>query len=268
MANENGWVKLHRSFKSWGWASCPYTSHLFIHLLINANYEESEFLGHKINKGDCVFGLHAWSKKTCISVRSLRTSINHLKSTGEITIKSNNKFSIITITNWEKYQADDRQTDKPPTSNRQATDKPPTTSEEYKKERSKEEKKEESEILEKFSPDCHLICNALFQSIRGNDANFKIRSKKSWLTEADSLIKCDKRDAETIISVIKFSQNDPFWKSNILSVSSLRKKFTTLLLQMEQRKNQDPRFNKSDGVLKNAVLNIVNNPYRRKEANE
>jgi TusA-related sulfurtransferase len=44
------------------------------------------------------------SRNCGISIQSARTAINHLKSTGEITIKSTNKFSIVTIANWEKYQ--------------------------------------------------------------------------------------------------------------------------------------------------------------------
>lgn len=42
----------------------------------------------------------------------LRTSLEHLKSTNEITIKTTNRFSVITVCKWEEYQIENK---KPPT---------------------------------------------------------------------------------------------------------------------------------------------------------
>lgn len=33
-----------------------------------------------------------------------RTALDHLKSTNEITIETTNRYSLITVTNWEEYQ--------------------------------------------------------------------------------------------------------------------------------------------------------------------
>lgn len=43
----------------------------------------------------------------------MRTAINHLKSTNEVTNKSTNRYSIITVTNWHLYQISDQQNDLP-----------------------------------------------------------------------------------------------------------------------------------------------------------
>ena len=62
------------------------------------------------------------AKQTGISERSIRTCLENLKATNELTIKTTNQFSVITIVNYEKYQIKgDEATSKPPTSDQQPT---------------------------------------------------------------------------------------------------------------------------------------------------
>jgi len=42
--------------------------------------------------------------KTGLSVRKLRTVLNRLKLTGEMTSRSTNNYSIFKVINYEKYQ--------------------------------------------------------------------------------------------------------------------------------------------------------------------
>ena len=78
-----------------------------------------------------------------MSEQSIRTSIEHLKSTNEITIKSTNKFSIITIENWGKYQLNDedinQQTNQQ--SNQQLTSKTQKTNHTIRNKESKNKRK-------------------------------------------------------------------------------------------------------------------------------
>ena len=64
----------------------------------------------------------------------MRTALNHLKSTNEITIDVTNRFSVVTVVNWESYQLDDgevtnettnKRADKQPTTNQQLTNNQP-----------------------------------------------------------------------------------------------------------------------------------------------
>lgn len=126
---EQGFIKLHRSISKWEWYKDEHTKTVFLHLLINANWEDSRFEGYVIPKGSLVVSWKSLSENCGISVQSARTAINHLKSTGEITIKSTNKFSIVSIVNWEKYQGyeedankqTNKQTNKQLTNNQQTT---------------------------------------------------------------------------------------------------------------------------------------------------
>jgi len=124
----DGWIKLHQKLSQWEWYQDSKTLHLFIHLLIHANFKARKWQGVEILRGQVLTGLKSLNESTGISVQSLRTSIKRLKSTGEITVESTSQFSIITISNFEKYQA--KLTDQPTnqsTSDQQASNKQVTT---------------------------------------------------------------------------------------------------------------------------------------------
>lgn len=101
---DEGYIKLYRSMTNWEWYSDSNTKAVFLHLLLNANLEETRYMNHVIPKGGLVTGYPALSRQLGISIQSVRTAIKHLKLTNEITVKSTNRFSIVTIVNWEKYQ--------------------------------------------------------------------------------------------------------------------------------------------------------------------
>lgn len=99
-----GWIKLHRSFLKWEWYNNVNTKMLFIHLLLKVNYEDKEWHKVDIPKGSCITSYGNLAKELGLSVQNVRTAIAKLKSTHEITVKSTNKFIVVTIENWEKYQ--------------------------------------------------------------------------------------------------------------------------------------------------------------------
>ena len=111
----NGYIKLHRKLLEWGWYKDQNTMIVFLHLLLIANYAESEYMGVKIHPGQAVIGRKSLAKALGMSEQNVRTALNHLKSTNEITIKATNKFSVVTIVKWELYQVDDGKVTNKPT---------------------------------------------------------------------------------------------------------------------------------------------------------
>ena len=107
----NGWIKLHRGLNGWGWKKDPNTLALWVHLLLNANPKDDYFMGKIIEKGSLATGLNSLSHETGLSISQIRTSLNKLKSTGEIAIKTGQKFSIISIVKWSEFQLDRTQVD-------------------------------------------------------------------------------------------------------------------------------------------------------------
>lgn len=81
----------------------------------------------------------------------------------------------------------------------------------------------------------YQLSKLLFESIKQNDSNFKEPNLRKWACHIDKLIRLDNRTIDEIKRVISFATNDKFWKSNILSTSKLRQKFSTLLIQLQER---------------------------------
>ena len=121
-----GWIKLHRKFTEWEWYADSNTKSLFLHILLKCNHEEKKWHGETVKSGQIIIGIENLGKEIGLTRQQARTSLNRLKSTSEITSKSTNKFSILTVVNWENYQNNNQQlTSKPtneqPTNNQQIT---------------------------------------------------------------------------------------------------------------------------------------------------
>ena len=125
--------------------------HLFIYLLINANHEDGNWMGISIKRGQIVTGRNSLSENTGISSQTIRTCLSRLKSTNEITIKSTNKYSIITITKYDDYQGlilnSNQQTNQPTPNNQPATNQQLTTN------KNNKEEKEYKEDIQKRKSD-------------------------------------------------------------------------------------------------------------------
>lgn len=140
----SGWIKLHRKVLKWEWYNDPSTFRVFTHLLLTANHKPDKWQGIVIGRGQVVTGLYALSEKTGLSPRNIRTAMTKLKSTNELTIRTTNRFSIITIVKYDDYQDGDKPTDNQATNDRQTNDKRTTTSKEDKED--KKVKKEKKDI--------------------------------------------------------------------------------------------------------------------------
>lgn len=82
-----------------------------------------------LEKGQFIFGILKATEETGLSYQSVRTCLQTLKSTNNITIKSTNKYSIISIVNWEHYQSEENEINNQINSqdNKQLTNKQQTT---------------------------------------------------------------------------------------------------------------------------------------------
>jgi len=117
----DGYILLHRKITDWQWYTNKNDRLLFIHCLISANWKDGWYKGIRIPRGSFATGRVKLSEETGLTEQQTRTSLNHLELTNEITIKSYNKFSIITINNYDRYQTINQQ------DNQQLTNKQPTT---------------------------------------------------------------------------------------------------------------------------------------------
>lgn len=121
-------IKIYEQIIDWEWFKKTDTLCLFLYLLVKANYKDTDLCGKTIKRGQIVTSLPKISTDTGLTIRQVRTSINRLKSTGELTDESSSQGRLITIIKYDMYQnatgnvtgkrqTNDRQND------RQTTDK-------------------------------------------------------------------------------------------------------------------------------------------------
>ncbi|WP_249686287.1 DnaD domain-containing protein [Enterococcus casseliflavus] len=155
-----GYIKLYRKVaSSFVWTNSDMFK-LWVLCLMKASHEERKFLfnGQEVwlTSGQFVTGAHAIAKEynegvpsdKAVAWRKLWRWLKKFETEGLLTIQSNARYSVISITNWSDYQSND----KPVTSQRQSNDKPMTT---YKND--KNEKNEKNNNIHDVEHPAELI---------------------------------------------------------------------------------------------------------------
>lgn len=118
----SGYIKIDRKILEWEWYRNINTKVLFLHLLLKANWKDSRFEGKLIPKGSFVSSISRLSAETDLTIREVRTAVEHLKTTGELTVTNHSKYSVFTVNNYCLYQTIDTQNDSQETGDRHASD--------------------------------------------------------------------------------------------------------------------------------------------------
>lgn len=109
MKNGN-WLKLHRSILSSDVFDNPKILKVWIWCLCKASHKKHKvsvgLQTVELDAGQFVFGRKVASQELHIPESSLMRYMRRLESVGNLNIKTNNKFSLITIENWRFYQGD------------------------------------------------------------------------------------------------------------------------------------------------------------------
>ena len=140
------WIKLFRELLQWEWFEKAEMVHLFIYLLLKASCEDKQWQGILVKRGQLITSNASLSRDLKLSAQQVRTCIKRLISTGEITYQATNRYAIITICNYDRYQENksvnnEQSNEQPntlPTSNQRAINEQSTTSKEIKNIRNEE----------------------------------------------------------------------------------------------------------------------------------
>ena len=138
---QKGYIKVFRSLLDWEWYQDANTMRVFMHCLLKANYKDMRWQGIVIPKGGFVSSRSKLAQELHLSEQNIRTALNHLKSTGELSIKSTKKYTIYTVNNWGCFQEDNQVPNQQLTNNQPTANQQLTTIKEIKKERNQEIKK-------------------------------------------------------------------------------------------------------------------------------
>jgi len=218
-----GWIKLHRSLVEWEWYDDINTKTLFIHLLLKASHASKKWRGITLQPGQIRMTVSDLAKETGLSTQNVRTSINKLKLTNEITIKTTNRNTLISINSWTDYQQDNRQTNKQLTNNQQTTNKPTSGLKNVKNDKNvkkyisinKISNKDLKEIANKYSVPLHFVESKYEDMVNWHESTGSVR--KDWIATLRNFVKKDK-------GKVKLETFEPKNKENLERVKFMKKK--------------------------------------------
>ena len=125
----SGWIKLHRSIMTKSWYNKSDIVHLLTHILLTASHKEESifFNGSRIEilSGELITGRKKLSSDTGIKESRITRILSLLEEEEIISQRGTNRYRIISVNNWEKYQQKSEQPTNSQTSqNRTATEQP------------------------------------------------------------------------------------------------------------------------------------------------
>ena len=239
-----GWISVYRELleKPIWTTSTPEQKTILITIMLMVNHEDNEweFKGEKytVKKGQMITSLESIVQKCGkgVTMQNVRTALKRFEKYGFLTNESTNKNRLITLANWEFYQPPksepNKQTNKQLTSNQQATNKQLTTNNNViMLNNEKNDKKELKPSSHKFSISDMESAKLLFSLMQENNPSVKKPNLDKWAEDIRKTRELDNHPTEHINWLIKWSQNDSFWSSNILSPSKLRKQWDQLILK-------------------------------------
>lgn len=151
-----GWIKVHRKLVDWEWYNDINVKVVFLHLLLTANHKEKQWKGQTILRGQKLTSIEHLADDVGLTIQQTRTALKKLKSTHEITIKTTNKNTLITIEKFNNYQfeidEDNKQNNKQfnnlITNNQQTNNKQITTNKNDNNDNIKKEKNKKRKTFE------------------------------------------------------------------------------------------------------------------------
>lgn len=122
----NGFINIHRKILDNPISKKPHWAWLWVYLLLRANWEETTIIWNGqntlIEKGSFVTGRNSLSKDTGIPASTIEDILKYLENQQQIRQQKNNKYRVITILNWERYQKSDNKSNIKATSSRHLAD--------------------------------------------------------------------------------------------------------------------------------------------------
>tara|TARA_R110002153_G_scaffold191269_2_gene344247 strand:+ start:12574 stop:13440 length:867 start_codon:yes stop_codon:yes gene_type:complete len=244
MSGLNGWIKLHRQLLDHWVAEDPEFMAAWVRMTLLANHSDNKTVINgqliELKRGQFIFGLDAFSRQAGISLSKLRRLMKLLENDRLIDRQKTNKYSIVSIVSYEKYQSSDSQNDSQTTVKRQADDRQttgkPTAPKEVKNVKNvKNVKKKDTTKTHVFSDDDLAFANFMFETIANDLPDFKKPNLETWANTIRLMRDRDNREHDQMRAIFLFARASDFWAANVMSPEKLRKHFDRLCQQCSQK---------------------------------
>ena len=102
---KQGFIKIDRQILEWRYHDCYYAFTIWMHILLLANWTDGYFKGNSIKRGELVTSINNLMLVTGIkSDNTIRKWLKVFESEDMISLKSTNKYTHISIVNYDKFQ--------------------------------------------------------------------------------------------------------------------------------------------------------------------
>jgi len=126
-----GWIKFHRKILDNPIFLKPDLYQLFSYCLLRANHSESKIIWNgaeeSLEKGCFITGRKTIAKDTGQNESAVYRRLKVLENLKMISVKSNNKYSIVKVLNYCIYQGSESETEQPTNNQRTTTEQPTNT---------------------------------------------------------------------------------------------------------------------------------------------
>lgn len=168
------------------------------------------------------------------SLSQIKRTVDELIEEKRLKIESAELGTLFTVLNYEEYQGFERFSK----GNLEGRKNSVGTALEQRWNNNKKDKKDKKILNTKV-----FNCDSLeFQSanvlktliLKNNDTAKTPDDLQKWASGFDLIYRVDERNVDEVLEVLRYSQNDSFWKKNILSPDSLRKHYDRLKLAWQE----------------------------------
>lgn len=151
---DGNFIVINRKIINWEWYQDTNVKTVFFHCLLMANWQDKKWRGQVIKRGQFITSREKLSKQVGLSVQQVRTALDKLKLTNELTIKTTTRNTIITVNNYSQYQDYNPQNNQHPTNNQPTSNQQITTTNKENKENNNNKislSDDERKILKRFA---------------------------------------------------------------------------------------------------------------------
>ncbi len=100
----SGFIVIRRSIKNWRYWGCETAMALWLCILTNANWKDGWFQGAFVPRGSFITSGQALAAEVGCHPNTIRKWLKRFADEGQIELKSTNKWTLISVINYAKYQ--------------------------------------------------------------------------------------------------------------------------------------------------------------------
>ena len=216
MENNVGWVRLHRKLLDNPIFDKADYLRLWLYILLNVNHKDKSFIWNNqkitINRGSGIFSQKKISEKLGISLGTVNRVLNYFEKDAQIGKQTTNKYTVITVINWNKYQANGKQIENRLKTNGKQIETNNNDKNEKNDKKYTEAKLSLDEVAEKINEAFNVYLGRKFKGIdsfKNNLAYWLDTYQPKEIEEAIRNIKYDKFWRDKMTPTILFRRKNP-----------------------------------------------------------